>query len=223
MCFPQVLLGDTLDSSTSADAHAAVAVAVRNDRSAQPDSTAAEPLHGLERPPNLGSYLTRKISGIFNADGVGARRGLGLEPLSAVSESEGASTPNGLNGSATPTSVFKISRQKVLAQRTATQSRGGRSKILPEAILSGGGTVKAAATLPLTPHGKTAGARVKRARANKGKRIYGVANRAVRKKARESKNKVLGALLHINVSFLPKHPLKRLYLLNRRIRWLQVR
>ncbi len=111
----------------------------------------------------------------------------------------------------------------MLAQRTATQSRGSRSKILPEAIFSGGGTAKAAATLPLTPHGKTAGARVKRARANKGKRIYGVANRAGRKKARESKNKVLGALLHINVSFLPKHPLKRLYLLNRRIRWLQVR
>jgi hypothetical protein len=42
-------------------------------------------------------------------------------------------------------------------------------------------------------------------------------------KARASEHKVLAALLRINVSFLPKQPLKRLNLLNRRIRWLQVR
>jgi hypothetical protein len=42
-------------------------------------------------------------------------------------------------------------------------------------------------------------------------------------KARANEHKVLAALLRINVSFLPKQPLKRLNLLNRRIRWLQVR
>ena len=193
-------------------ARAAVTVANGNDGNA---SLAAPAASASERPSlehsssKLGSIVMRKISGMLSGDdtllGVGARRGVDLQKISELGD-EGASTPP--TGAWAPQGVLSLVRG--ISQKRASQRRKNTS---------------AAAGAPLsphTPHSKAA-VRLKRGRGAKGKRIYGLANRALKMKARASEHKVLAALLRINVSFLPKQPLKRLNLLNRRIRWLQVR